>query len=718
MANLPESDSSAGERTSGERLDSWKEIAAYLKRDVTTVQRWEKREGMPVHRHLHDKVGSVYAYRSELDAWAQSRRPPGSPVPVARAPDGNSGQASIGEASDLDVTGPVDGAALQSSAAPASRGRLRRPLLVAAAGAVLVVGAAAAVVRIRLAASENPLADAQHIQLTDFDGIEQAAALSRDGRFAAFQSDRDGRMDVWVTQVGTGQFTNLTRGVVPEIVNPSIRTLGFSPDGTLVTFWARGHSEEGTPGIGIWAVPLLGGQPRPYLEGVAEYDWSADGARLVFHTPGPGDPTYVRDADQSSEARKIFSAPEGLHAHFQVWSPDQAFIYFVQGSLPDRLDIWRVKPAGGTPERITHHESLVSHPVFIDARTLLYLVTDADGFGPRIYSLDVDRRTRQRVSFGVDSYTSLAASSDGRRVVATRASPKRTLWRVPVTGGRVDMSMARRIPLTTGNGSFPRFGPDYLLYVSSKGTSDTLWKLGGGTVTELWSAPEARIIGAPAIRRDGHRVAFSVKRGERTTLYVVNADGSDARALTSELNLHGAPSWAPGDRSLTVAVVVNGTPQLFDVPLDGRRAAPFVADHSVDPVWSPDGDIVAFTGADVGTTFPLRGANRDGTPHRVPALTLTRGARHLAFMPQGRSLVALRGEIRHKNLWLIDLDTGTERQLTDLGPEFELRDFDVSPDGRELVLEQLQEQSDIVLIERGRHALGPDAEDPKGGAQR
>ena len=56
------------------RLDSWKEIAAYLKRDVTTVQRWEKREGMPVHRHLHDKAGSVYAFGSELDAWQKSRK--------------------------------------------------------------------------------------------------------------------------------------------------------------------------------------------------------------------------------------------------------------------------------------------------------------------------------------------------------------------------------------------------------------------------------------------------------------------------------------------------------------------------------------------------------------------------------------------------------------------------------------------------------------------
>lgn len=57
-----------------ERLDSWKEIATYVKRDVTTVQRWEKREGMPVHRHVHDKRGSVYAFSRELDAWLQSRR--------------------------------------------------------------------------------------------------------------------------------------------------------------------------------------------------------------------------------------------------------------------------------------------------------------------------------------------------------------------------------------------------------------------------------------------------------------------------------------------------------------------------------------------------------------------------------------------------------------------------------------------------------------------
>ena len=55
------------------RLDSWKEIAAFLKRDVTTVRRWEKREGLPVHRHAHDIRDSVYAYTKELDDWRLGR---------------------------------------------------------------------------------------------------------------------------------------------------------------------------------------------------------------------------------------------------------------------------------------------------------------------------------------------------------------------------------------------------------------------------------------------------------------------------------------------------------------------------------------------------------------------------------------------------------------------------------------------------------------------
>ncbi len=62
--------SSGANGDASDRLDSWKDVAAYLRRDVTTVQRWERREGLPIRRHVHDKQGSVYAFRSELDTLA------------------------------------------------------------------------------------------------------------------------------------------------------------------------------------------------------------------------------------------------------------------------------------------------------------------------------------------------------------------------------------------------------------------------------------------------------------------------------------------------------------------------------------------------------------------------------------------------------------------------------------------------------------------------
>jgi Tol biopolymer transport system component len=509
-------------------------------------------------------------------------------------------------------------------------------------------------------------------------------------------------MDVWVTQVGSGQFHNLTRGSAPELVNPSIRTLGFSPDGSLVTYWVRKHEGSSGEDISIWAVPTLGGQPRPYLEGVAEFDWSRDGSQLAYHTPGPGDPLFVSDGIRRSEDRPIYTAPAGLHCHFPLWAPDSAFIYFVQGSLPDKLDIWRIRPAGGTPERITSLNGRVSHPVLLDRRTLLYLASDSDGSGPWLYSMDVERRIPHRLTSGLDQYTSLAASADGRRLILTHASPKRTLWRLRIANSPDEVSAVDRISLTTGTGFSPRLGPNYLLYVSATGTSEGIWKLANGTSTELWSGQEARIFGGPAISPDGKNIAFSVRQHGQTLLYIMQADGTNARIVADSLDLQGAPAWAADGQSITSAVNDHGVPHLFRVLVDGRAPAPFVHEYSVDPAWAPDGSFVVYSGPDTGTTFSVKAVTPEAAAHHLPALTLTRGARRLAFLHGGRTLVLLRGEIRHKNLWLIDLETGVERQLTNLSPDFDIPDFDISPDGREVVLERVQERSDVVLLDLPR----------------
>ena len=548
----------------------------------------------------------------------------------------------------------------------------------------------------------DPIAAARFQTVTEFEGVEQAAAVSRDGQFVAFLSDRDGQMDVWVTQVGSGRFHNLTHGSQAELVNPSVRTLGFSPDGSQVTFWVRKKDASNEGDISIWAVPTLGGQPMPYLEGAAELDWSHDGSQLAYHTPGSGDPLFVSDGNRQAEARPIFTAAAGIHAHFPLWSPDDRFIYFVLGALPDKLDIWRIPPSGGTPERITSHAGRVSHPVFLDRHTLMYLVSDPDGNGPWLYSMDVERRIPHRMSSGLDRYTSLAASANGRRLVVTLASPMKTLWRLRIADSPAQASAPVRISLSTGAGFSPRLGPNFLLYVSAANTSESIWKLMDGTATELWSGQGAQVFGGPAIAPDGNHVAFSVRQHGQTLLYVIQADGANARVATDALDLQGVPAWAPDGQSVISAASDHSVTHLFRVPLDGRPPATFVQEYSVDPAWAPDGRFVVYSGADIGTAYPVRAATADAVAYPLPALTLTRGARRLAFLHGGRELVFLRGDIRHKNLWSMYMGTAAERQLTYLPADFDIRDFDISKDGPEVVLERVQEHSEVVLVDLHR----------------
>jgi len=210
-----------------DRLDSWKDIAAYLKRDVSTVQRWEKREGMPVHRHLHGKLGSVYAFPAELDEWWRGRHGAPESFPAPSAP--------------------------------------RRPPAWMIAAVIVAIALGGALVWYVARSGyfwRNPIANARFVRLTDFEGTEEAAAISRDGKFVAFLADRDGPVDVWVTQPGSGEFHNLTHGKLRELVNPDVRTIGFSPDAAFVTMWVRKQSAGGGPAaISVWSIPTLGGDP-------------------------------------------------------------------------------------------------------------------------------------------------------------------------------------------------------------------------------------------------------------------------------------------------------------------------------------------------------------------------------------------------------------------------------------------------------------------------
>jgi Tol biopolymer transport system component len=548
----------------------------------------------------------------------------------------------------------------------------------------------------------DPLTEAKVTRLTDIEGTEQAASISRDGRLVAFLADRDGHPDVWLTEIGSNHYRNLTNGQFRQLRNPEIRSLAFSPDGALVTFWTRSGEGTRAADINVMGAPTAGGALEPYLREGVEFDWSPDGTQMVFHTSAPGDPMFVRATGEAT-VREIYVAAPGIHCHFPTWSPDGEFIYFVRGDPPSAdWDVWRIRPSGAGAERVTFHNTRVSYPVLLDSRTLVYLATDTDGSGPWLHVMDVQLGREHRVGFGLERYTSLAASANGRRIVATVANFRSELWRATVASGGPQQSTAIPVEPALGSVSAARFGPDYIAYVSTAAGRRGIWKLANGTVSRLWDDPSADRIGAPAIAPNGRRIAFIVERHAATQLYVVDSDGGNPRAIGPALALRGDLAWAPDSQSIIGAIVRDGEPRLARIFLDGSSPRSMVSDYSVDPVWSPDGTYFVYSGAQVATTFPLRASAPDGRPYGMPGLILTIGARRIAFSRNSGSLVVLRGGIDRKDFWRLDPQTGAARQLTDLPASFVIGDFDVSPDGTEIIFERVQESSSIALIEPTR----------------
>ena len=476
----------------------------------------------------------------------------------------------------------------------AARRRLRWAI---AAATLLAIGYAAVW---QLERSEffwrNPLDGAISIKLTNYKGAEHHAAISRDGKVVAFLGNHGGRWDAWSMQVATRDETNLTNGneKLAELRNPATRTLAFNPDGSLIALWSRVPDPAKGRVHAYWAVPPAGGPLRPYLRempnALSELDWSPDKKYIVYHPPTDGDPLFVADAEGKG-GQEIHRARAGVHCHFPTFSPDGAFVYFVQGLPDDEADIWRIPRAGGHLERMTFHNSRVSFPTFIDHRTLLYLATDQDGLGPWIYVIDVERRRSHRISTGVEAYTSLAGSEDGRRLVATDFRSTGSIWKVPITDRTIDESGASPVPLHTASGLSPRVSPDFVAYRAPRAGTDALWKSLRRDVDEvLYDGLNGRAIGGPAISPSG-RLAFVVKNRSVSELWVMNADRSGRRRVAENLDVRGAPDWSPDEQWLAIAANRNGVPRVHKIRVADWATDELVKEYSIDPKWSPSGRI-------------------------------------------------------------------------------------------------------------------------------
>jgi Tol biopolymer transport system component/tRNA A-37 threonylcarbamoyl transferase component Bud32 len=542
--------------------------------------------------------------------------------------------------------------------------------------------------------ADNPLAGARFTRVTDFEGSEYDATISRDGRFVAFVSDRDGPFQVFVTQIGTNLFRRVTDYSSQVNYVREIRRSGFNAEGTEI--WIGG-------GLGrrMQSVPLLGGPLRNFLgEDAVNVDWSPDGQRMVYHGRTPGDPVFVADGD-GANAIEILAAAAGTHQHFPTWSVDGQWIYLARGRpATGEMDLWRVRTNGSDLKRLTNDKLFVKHPTPLDERTVLFTAREKDGAGPWIWAVDVETGVSRRVSIGLERYNSIATAGDRRRLVATVEDPQAELWSVPILDRTATDRDAEPFEGTDGLRALaPRFGGSSLFFLSSLGSGDGLYRLREGEIAEIWRGAESALLEPPAISPDGSWLTLLLRHDEGWHLHLVSADGAERKLLTDRVDARGSAAWSPDGRWVVTGGSADGVQGLFKIPLDGGDPQRIVEGEALNPVWSPDGSLIVYTGKQVAAISPLEAVDPEGNRIDLPDIEVWRGGERYRFLPDGTALIIMQGTKPSQDFEQLDLETMERRVLTRFEPTTTMRTFDVTPDGKRIVFDRLSEDSDIVLIE-------------------
>jgi dipeptidyl aminopeptidase/acylaminoacyl peptidase len=308
--------------------------------------------------------------------------------------------------------------------------------------------------------------------------------------------------------------------------------------------------------------------------------------------------------------------------------------------------------------------------------------------------------TSHPIAFGLEQYTSLSASSDGRKLAVTVANPTERVWSILIRDSLVTEADVKAFPLEARRVFAPRFHGSALFYLSSQGADDKLIRWEGGRSTEILDAVDG-LAEPAAISPDGTRIAFVIRQEGRRRPRLISADGAESNQIAPALNVEGSADWSPDGRWIVIRGDDGNGKGLFKVPSGGGAPVRLTKTVGRNPVWSPDGSLIAYSGPNVFTLEPILLIRPDGTSIPVPVIRTHRDGERLRFVPNSLSLIYMQAHeaTPWQNFWLLNLKTMKTHRLTAFNDRATMRTFDVTPDAKHIVFDRLRENSAVALID-------------------
>ena len=521
------------------RLDTWKQIAEYLKKDVRTVKRWEAERGLPVHRLPGAKRSSVYAWPSEIDRWLDSGGTDRTRL------DGN-GNALASQPS------------LSDPPMAAARARPSPHVRLLALGSVLVL----AVVISLLSLSPRPRAPrlGGRVQVTG-DGLQKTRAIA--GATSLFFSTQGERGAVVRTSLDGGEESQ----VYSSANGTALLGLSLSASELLI----RGSD-------GISALPTSGGPPRRLAAGpIDTADWSRDGRKLAYII---GRELYLANSN-GSDAHRLVTLP--FSAGGVRWSPEGKRIRLCS---IDRMGyskwLWEVSVENATLHRLlpgwsrteedaerqgnwTPDGKYFVFPARHNGTNALWAIREKEGW------LDWGDHGPFQLAASLDRIDQPSFSRDGKRLFAIVDEPERgELMRYDPVAHRFTPYLGQTgLGLSAAQVSF---SPDGQQVAYVRYPQGSLWRMNLRDGSERKLAERAFL---PRWSPDGTRIAFmhadeDIRKPAK--ICVISASGGRPQQPVQSPEWQGAPTWTAdgkalifGDNAPQFPVSASCTIHIFDL---------------------------------------------------------------------------------------------------------------------------------------------------------
>ena len=400
-------------------------------------------------------------------------------------------------------------------------------------------------------------------------GSAFVAAMSPDGRYVVPVKGEPGGLALWMRQTAAASDVRI---VPPEEVR--FDGLAFSPDGNFVYY----SHYRGSGGIAsLYRVPVLGGTATKLIEDIdTPITFSPDGRRFAFMRASMTRGTtelIVADAD-GGNSRALGVAPEGdkFQSEGLSWSPDGRRILASATTTRPRAPavVYAVDVENGKAEAVGEPWGFVRDLQWLpDGHSFLATGVDFSGLAqPQIWQITYPAGQRSRVTNDLNAYIGVSLSADARSLATVQTE---TMASVYVANG--PDKEPQRVPASKGRSADGLNGlawtPDGRIVYSSAGSGmPQLWicDADGNNARQLTSS--ARPVGFPWAAPDGRWIYFTSFAEQGVAIFRIAPDGSGLQQLTTDGDSRNAVV-SRDSTTLYYTAMRSGTPRLMKMPADG-----------------------------------------------------------------------------------------------------------------------------------------------------